>query len=90
MNVLALNGSPRGVKSGTYRILEALLQGMESAGATTSIIHIQKLRLKPCTGCYSCWVDTPGECVHDDAMREAIEADNRTDLVVVGTPVYHC
>ncbi len=90
MNVLALNGSPRGTKSGTYRILEALLRGMESGGASTSLIHIQQLQLKQCTGCYSCWVHTPGECVHDDAMQEAIEAYNRADLVVFGTPVYHC
>ena len=35
--------------------------------------------MQPCTGCFQCWVRTPGECIfHDDAsriVREIVNAD---------------
>ncbi len=90
MNVLAINGSPRAQNSGTGRILAALLEGMRDAGAGTDLIHVMKLHLEPCTGCYHCWVKTPGRCIHQDDMAEAIARYDRADVVVFGTPVYHC
>jgi hypothetical protein len=91
MKILALNGSPRMKSSSTYHMLSPLLEGMETAGAETELIHIRKLDLETCTGCYACWVRTPGECVHKDkdGMVEAIERYNTADLVIFGTPLYH-
>lgn len=89
MKVLALNGSPRMKASSTYHILMPLLEGMQAAGAETEIIHIRKLELNACIGCYTCWARTPGECVHKDNMTEALEKFNQADLVIFGTPVYH-
>jgi multimeric flavodoxin WrbA len=91
MKVLALNGSPRMKASSTYHILKPLLEGMEAAGAETELIHIRKLNLEACIGCYTCWVHTPGECVHKDkdSMATALESYNTADLVIFGTPLYH-
>jgi len=89
MKVLALNGSPRMKASSTYHMLIPLLEGMQSAGAETELIHIRKLKLEICTGCYTCWVRTPGKCVHNDGMASALESYNTADLVVFGTPLYH-
>jgi len=91
MKVLALNGSPRMKASSTYHMLQPLLEGMEAAGAETELIHIRKLDLEVCIGCYTCWVRTPGECIHKDkdSMTEAMEHYNTADLVVFGTPLYH-
>lgn len=90
MNVLAINGSPRAQNSGTGRILAALLQGMADGGASTELLHVMKLRIEPCTGCYHCWVRTPGRCIHEDDMERAMGLYGRADFVVFGTPVYHC
>jgi len=90
MKVLAINGSPRAQNSGTFRLLEALLGGMEEAGATTELLHAKKLNMEPCNGCYQCWVRTPGVCVHHDDMTGVIETYNASDFVIFGTPVYHC
>ena len=89
MKVLALNGSPRMKASSTYHMLKPLLEGMEAAGAETELIHIRKLDLKACIGCYTCWVRTPGECIHKDSMTAALEHYNTADLVIFGTPLYH-
>jgi putative sterol carrier protein/NAD(P)H-dependent FMN reductase len=91
MKVLALNGSPRQRVSATFRILEALLAGMEEAGATTRLVQLAALDLQPCIGCYTCWVRTPGECIHRDrdGMAGLLEDWRSADLVVFGTPLYH-
>jgi len=91
MKVLALNGSPRMKASSTYHMLKPILEGMEEAGAETELIHIRKLNLEFCNGCYTCWVRTPGVCIHTDKDRmvTALESFNTADLVVFGTPLYH-
>jgi hypothetical protein len=89
LRVLALNGSPRGGDGVTSRMIGPLLEGMQDAGATTELIRLRKLKLRHCTGCYTCWVHTPGACIHRDGMDRALEAWSRADLVVLGTPVYH-
>ncbi len=89
MKVLALNGSPRMKASSTYRILTPLLEGMEVAGAETEVVHIRRLSLEACIGCYNCWVRTPGECVHRDGMSPALKKFNEADIVVFGTSLYH-
>ena len=89
MKVLTLNGSPRTKSSSTYHILKPLLEGMEKAGAETELIHIRDLKLKPCLGCFTCWVRTPGVCVHQDSMPAVLEKFNQADIVVFGTPLYH-
>jgi putative sterol carrier protein len=91
MKVLALNGSPRMKASSTYHMLKPLLEGMDEAGAETELVHIRKLNLEVCIGCYICWVRTPGQCIHEDKDRMVamLESFNSADLVVFGTPLYH-
>ncbi len=89
MRILALNGSPRMEASCTHRLLEPLLAGMEEGGAKTELIHIKKLELQLCLGCFNCWVATPGRCIQDDEMAAAFETYSRADLVVFGTPLYY-
>jgi len=89
MKILALNGSPRKTVSATHRILETLLAGMRDAGAETQLVQLRDLDLRPCTGCYTCWVRTPGACIHDDGMAAAAQAMKAADLILFGTPLYH-
>ena len=91
MKILALNGSPRMKASSTYHMLKPLLEGMEAAGAEIELIHVRKLDLEACIGCYTCWVRTPGECIHKDkdSMVSALESYNTADMVIFGTPLYH-
>jgi len=48
--------------------------------------------LKPCLGCFGCWIRTPGYCVvKGDEGASVVESMHRADLVVLGggTP-YGC
>ncbi|MEN6340292.1 MAG: hypothetical protein ABFD03_09225 [Clostridiaceae bacterium] len=51
MNILVINGSPRGERSVTLKITRAFLEGM---GETAEIIDTMQVNVKPCLGCLSC------------------------------------
>ena len=75
MNILAINGSPKGERSNTRRLTSAFLRGIaareESAcgqAPTVETVNINALDIKPCLGCFSCWSKTPGACCIQDDM----------------------
>lgn len=39
--------------------------------------------IKPCLGCWSCWLRTPGKCVHKDAMAESAADYVNSDKVIL-------
>ncbi|MBU0743783.1 MAG: flavodoxin family protein [Gammaproteobacteria bacterium] len=88
MKVLAINGSPHGKDGNTDIILQNLLLGMEQAGSEVETIYLNKLNIKPCLGCFSCWFKTPGKCVLQDDMQEILSKLNDFDLIIYATPLY--
>lgn len=96
MNVLVINGSPKGEKSNTYRLTQAFVEGLkiqeEKSGNTSpsiEILEIYKLNIRPCLGCFACWNKTPGKCcVHDD-MSMVIEKFMWADLTIWSFPLYY-
>lgn len=96
MKILAINGSPKGKRSNTWRLTCAFLEGIaakkENGGAQTAEIetlNIGSLNIKPCLGCFSCWSKTPGECcIHDD-MQGVIDKILWADVVVWSFPLYY-
>jgi putative NADPH-quinone reductase len=88
MNILAVNGSPRGKSGNTEQLLQAFLNGARSAGAETEVVYLKEIKINHCLGCLTCWTKTPGVCVHRDDMPEMLEKLRQTDLAVYATPVY--
>ncbi len=88
MNVLTINGSPRGKKGMTWWVLEKFLQGMSEAGAEVTTIHLANKSISHCTGELACWFRTPGRCIHDDDMELVLAAMNDAESLVLATPVY--
>lgn len=88
MKILAINGSPRGKKSNTDRILQPFLEGAREAGAETETVYLKDKTINPCIGCFTCWTKTPGVCVHKDDMPALLEKLREADVVVYATPLY--
>ncbi len=88
MYMLAINGSPRGRRSNTDRILQPFLEGARAAGAATETVYLADLKINPCRGCFACWTKTPGVCVHKDDMADLLPKIRRADVVVYATPLY--
>lgn len=96
MKILAINGSPKGKRSNTWRLTSAFFEGItvkeKSSGSSPTEIetfNIGSLNIKPCLGCFSCWSKTPGECcIHDD-MQGVIDKILWADVVVWSFPLYY-
>ncbi len=88
MKVLAFNSSPNMGKGATASILDPFLEGMKEAGAEVEVVYVSKLNIKPCVGCYACWLKTPGKCVHNDDMKSVLSKLQGVDVLVLATPVY--
>jgi multimeric flavodoxin WrbA len=88
MKILAVNGSPRGAKGNTERILQPFLEGAREAGAETEVVYLKGKDIKHCLGCFTCWIKTPGVCVHKDDMPELLEKVRQADIMVFATPLY--
>lgn len=67
--------------------LRPFIDGLRSAGADVLEVCVSDLSIKPCLGCFSCWLRTPGRCIHRDAMDNVLGEMCR-ELLVLATPVY--
>ena len=90
MNLLVINGSPKGAKSNTYRLTSAFLEGLKSA-AQTEIreLTVSRLDIRPCLGCFACWNKTPGKCCLGDDMSAVLEDILWADLILWSFPLYY-
>lgn len=88
MKILAINGSPKGSKSNSDKLLLPFLKGMENKGAETEVVYLNQYDIKLCTGCVSCWLRTPGKCVLKDDMQEIVGKVQQADVLVFATPLY--
>jgi multimeric flavodoxin WrbA len=48
---------------------------------------MKNLDIKPCSGCFKCWIKTPGVCITDDIARDVTRNFIQSDLVVFLTPI---
>ena len=96
MNILAINGSPKGKRSNTWRLTSAFLEGIvaweengRKQAPAIETLSVSTLDIKPCLGCFSCWSKTPGKCcIHDD-MRVVIEKILWADVIIWSFPLYY-
>jgi len=88
MKVLILNGSARGRKGITGKLLDAITRGLTKADAEVKTFEISKLSISPCTACLTCMHKTPGECSIKDDMEPIYEALKTSDLLILATPLY--
>ncbi len=86
--VLLISGSPRGDRGYTHLLLEKFAEGVREAGAEANIVTLKDKNIKLCSGCWSCWTVTNGECVINDDMRELKKQILDADLIVYGFPIY--
>ena len=66
---------------------DALRDGLSSAGWAVDDWALRGDDVSFCTGCFGCWVKTPGVCVGRGAARSVAERVIASGLVVLLTPV---
>lgn len=92
MNILVLNGSPKGANSNTFRITKAFINGMQTvlgASAVCDIVEISAAQIEHCKGCFCCWTATPGRCAIRDDMDTLLPKIIDADLILWSFPLYY-
>ena len=91
MNILIINGSPRGEKSNSYQLTGAFLRGVRQRAGEVQIREreVCKLDIRPCLGCFSCWSCTPGKCCMEDDMEQVIQDILWADITICSFPLYY-
>jgi multimeric flavodoxin WrbA len=87
-NAVIAYGSPRLRKSGSYHLGEQFAKGLKKGGFRIDEIMIHEKNIKPCLGCFSCLVKSPGMCVHRDDMDDLLPILDQADLIVYALPLY--
>lgn len=89
MNILVINGSPKGKNSNTLKLTNAVLDGIhENISAKVEILMVKDMNIKPCLGCMSCWGKTAGKCVINDIMTEVYEKIMEADIIIESFPLF--
>ena len=86
--VLAISGSPRGNRGYTHALLRPVIEGIERQGVEVETILLSKKKINACTGCWTCWMQTDGECAFRDDMRDLALKIQDADIIVYAFPIY--
>ncbi|MFC2151130.1 flavodoxin family protein [Bacteroidota bacterium] len=83
--VLILNGSPR--KKGNTAVLSEYLKNSVSNKINTEQLFLYDYALNPCTDCRACKINDL-ICILDDGMIELYEKIDKSNFIIIGTPIY--
>lgn len=86
MKVIGFNASPR-KGANTATLVETVLKGAAGRGAETRLVHLNRLKIRPCQGCDACR-ENLGHCVQKDDLTPLLEEMGTFGAIVLGTPVY--
>ncbi len=89
MNILLINGSPKGEQSDTLHLTRAFLRGMSAAGPLDiTVIEAAAKDIAYCRGCLTC-MRNGGACVIRDDMEEILGQILSSDLLLFSFPLYY-
>jgi len=87
MKITILNGNPDGENTTFDTYLERLARTLATTQHQATTLTLRDMDIKYCTGCWGCWVKTPGECVARDDSANVCRAVINADFVLLASPV---
>ena len=87
MKLVAIVGSPRGMKRYTGTLLNEVLQEAQKAGADTEIFQLNDETIMTCKGCLET-CHTKGKCYQDDDFEKIKKAMLTADGIILASPNY--
>jgi len=88
MNILILNGGPaNGLGTTSRKIRDAAAKEFQARGWNITAYDLDTLSIKPCRGCFACWLKHPGACAIQDDEEGFIKSWVASDAVLMITPV---
>ena len=79
-----------GISDDSFAGFESALERVSKAGDSgrrINVIRLRDLDIHYCTGCWDCWVKTPGVCAYHDDMPMILKEVMQSDLLVFLSPI---
>jgi putative NADPH-quinone reductase/putative sterol carrier protein len=87
VKIAMLMANPR--KSGyTQQLVDLFIKGARASDASVDLIDLTAADIRPCIGCYHCWLVTPGVCIHKDDFPAIADRFGSADIAVLVSPLY--
>ena len=86
MNAVILNGSGNS-DTALEKVQQAIIDELTDKNWEIEPLILHNMDIKPCAGCFGCWVQTPGICIINDEGRDIARKIIQSDLVLYLTPV---
>ena len=87
MRITILNGNPDGRNKDFDLYIEKLCIFLEKEQHKVKHLKLRGMDIKQCTGCWGCWVKTPGECLIRDDARIVCDESINSDLLLFASPI---
>jgi multimeric flavodoxin WrbA len=88
MNAIILNGGRgNGRGAACQKIKDATVKEFQSRGWAVRAFDLDAMSIKPCLGCFACWLKHPGTCAIQDDAAGYLRAFIASDAAVWITPV---
>lgn len=87
MTVTLINGNPENGSSYFEAYVKDLSGSMTLKGIRVASYTLRELSIIPCTGCWGCWVKTPGECLFEDDTMKIRRSVINSDWVIFLSPL---
>ena len=87
MKALLLNGNPNPPDPRYDAYLQGMAQVLTEQGHGVNTLELRSMDLRQCSGCFDCWLKTPGECVTQDQHGQLLRAYLAADVAVLASPL---
>ncbi len=90
MRVCSINGSFRGARGVTHKLLQAMGSGIDRAGGISDVVTLAELKIEGCRACNHCQKTKTYKCIFDerDDTASVFERMVKADVLVYASPVY--
>jgi len=85
MKITVLNGNPHETDFNAW--LSEMARHLGDSGHTVRNLDLRTMNIGGCTGCWTCWWKTPGECMYRDDLTDSYADILDSDLIVFASPL---
>ena len=86
MKALILDGT-KSTNNESTKIFDLMVEELTKLNWEVISIGLEDKAIGYCTGCFGCWVQTPGECVIKDYEESIVKDMVHSDLIIYLTPI---
>jgi multimeric flavodoxin WrbA len=87
MNIMILNGALGNTPASYKKYVSDLVLQLKTKDNTVCHIELAEKELSHCTGCFKCWVQTPGQCIIADDNQDINRTIINSDFVLFASPL---